>query len=570
VAAPRAATIVRLIADWPHQAAHLTWGLDSASPVPTGGIVTFLEVGMNRQSLFALAAGLMMLAGAAVPASSFEAPSVTTPMARDNLAVYFVHGTGSGATAPLTLDQALASGAVRIDESSRRPITIENLSSTSIFIPAGTLLLGGLQDQVVASTMILPPGSGRTPLDVFCVDPFRTAARGSEDPTVFSSTGVLFPWRTARLALFAGSAENKAAETLRQSAIWWSIDTLRSQLARVLGEPLEPRQPVTWMHDPTREARSETLLRQRQSPWRTSLPLALQSPALAERLQSYLDLGATEAAAPDVIGVVFAINGRIEGAEIYQSHELFGHLWPSLLRAYATQALAASDAPAEILPPLSVVETSLAAAQSAAQRTPDSVVRETDDMLFTETRAGDGSWIASSFVPKLTQAAETPDALAVSILQSGEVAGRTLASLGDGEVVLARDETTGHWSATASPTVEALTRFLREQGEWRTPTRTDSSWSPLMMAASGIWLLLVLLDRGAALVRAAGRAMRRVTRQFGRALVATATRTEEHVSAAVVATAIAAIGALRLALRLAARAPAAWRRGMSPTMTSQA
>src|SRR5262249_45457113 len=157
--------------------------------------------------------------------------------------------------------------------------------------------------------------------------------------------------------------------------------------------------------------------------------------------------------ADDVIGAVFAVNGRIEGAEIYQSHELFGRLCPSLLRAYATQALAASDAATEILPPVPVVEASLAAAQAAPQRTPDSIVRETDDTIYTETRTTDGAWIHRSFVPKLTQAVDAPDAVVAGILQSGELLGQPITALGDLDVMLSQDAASGHWSAAVSTTL---------------------------------------------------------------------------------------------------------------------
>jgi hypothetical protein len=106
--------------------------------------------------------------------------------------------------------------------------------------------------------MMLPPRSGRMPLEVFCVDPFRSVARGNEDPTAFSSTGALFPSRMARLALLAGGGSNKPVENLRQSGIWWSIETVRAQLTRVLSEPLEPPQTVAWKNDELREAHSAT------------------------------------------------------------------------------------------------------------------------------------------------------------------------------------------------------------------------------------------------------------------------------------------------------------------------
>jgi len=479
---------------------------------------------LDHRSFLGTAIGLLALA--AVPSSlawsqeTSQAFSLANPALRGNLAVYFVHGGGTGKAAPLTLDEAVANSAVKINETAWHPITIENLSNRSIFVPLGTLIAGGLQDQVVAQNILLPPGSGRLPLEVFCVDPFRSVTRGDEDPTVFTTDGTLFPARTARLALLASGAEpSKGLEALRQSGIWWSIDTARAQLSRSIGEPVETPREVTWTNDARRELRAAHLLKARESTWRTSLPLALESRKLAQALSSYLDADLddswAESTASDVIGAVFAVNGRVEGAEIYQSHELFGRLWPSLLRAYATQALAASDAATEVPPPASDVLASLAAVQAAPQRTADSVVRETDAMIFTETRDATGSWIGRSFVPKLTAAEgmNTPDATVVNILQNGELDGRALASLSDREILLARDTETGQWSAKVAGSIG--------DAEWRTVDDHGSapSWGGIHLAFAG-FIVLVLLRRQAFAI---GRVLRRGAHAFATASAQVAT-----------------------------------------------
>jgi len=484
---------------------------------------------LNHRSLLAFAVGLLAFAGG--PSShawSLEDISLSTPAVRGNLAVYFVRGSGTGAAAPLSLDEALGSGAAKINESDQRPITIENLSDRSIFIPLGTLIIGGLQDQVVAQSTIVPPGSGRMPLDVFCVDPFRSAARGAEDPTIFTSTGALFPSRMARLAMLASAAEpSKAIDSLRQTGVWWSIETLRAELSRVLGAPLETSREVAWTNNALRERRSERLLQARQSTWRTSLPLALESLSLAEHVSSYLDAGLdnawAEAAVADVIGAVFAVNGRIEGAEIYQSHELFGRFWPNILRAYATQALAASDTAAGTPPPASDVQASLAAARAAAPRTPDSIVRETDAMISVETREAGGSWIARSFVPKLAagESANTPDAMIANILQSGEVNGQALASLGDREVVLARDATSGRWSANVglSFSEEQMRAFMRSMSEWRPSNgyRDERAWILVELAVGALWILSMFRGLRFAIARGIRRCCRALAGAAGQA-----------------------------------------------------
>jgi ARG/rhodanese/phosphatase superfamily protein len=42
----------------------------------------------------------------------------------------------------------------------------------------------------------------------------------------------------------------------------------------------------------------------------------------------------------DVVGCAFSVNGKLSGAEVYASRELFARLWPKLLKAAAVEAIA--------------------------------------------------------------------------------------------------------------------------------------------------------------------------------------------------------------------------------------
>jgi hypothetical protein len=223
---------------------------------------------------------------------------------------------------------------------------------------------------------------------------------------------------------------------------------------------------------------------------------------------------------------VFAVNGRIEGAEIYQSHQLFGRMWPNLLRAFATQAIAASDATAEILPPISAVKASLAAARGGEPRVGASggalVVRESNGAIYTEARAVDGSVVHRSYVPKLIGAATTPDALVASILQAGAVDGQPLADLGKEKVVVLSSAAPGEWSAAIAPSLAAARdadmqaermaadtghALQQAQAEWRhrERERADTLWA-VLLASGALAFLILCLRRHAA---ATGRALRR-------------------------------------------------------------
>jgi hypothetical protein len=194
-----------------------------------------------------------------------------------------------------------------------------------------------------------------------------------------------------------------------------------------------------------------------------------------------------------------------------------------------------------------VVEASLAAAQAAPQRTPDSVARETDDAIYTETRAPDGTWIHRSFVPKLAQAVDAPDAVIANILQSGEVNGQPITSLGDVDVVLAQDAASGQWSATISPSLVSLARFVESEWRARERERSNIPWL-LALLPWAFGAVVVLLRRGAV---ALGRGLRRLGRAIATGLVQAA-------RPVVAATGVVAVGMLVAILRLFIDAAAAF------------
>ena len=389
---------------------------------------------------------------------------IADPIVFDNLAVYFIHGGASAGPSPVVLEQAAASRDVKIYGATGA--MIENVSNQSVFIQLGDLLKGGLQDQVVGTSILVPPRSDRVPIDTFCVDPFRSTPRDGESPDGFLATSALFPSRSAKLSMVAGARRLNPVRDIRQLAIWWSVDRVRAQLSGALNEPLEPPRPVYW------STNQNSLLAGRESQWTTSLPLALENLGLAQAQKPYInalnsenDAGDAIRANQDIIGAAFIINGKLDGADIYHSHSLFLQIWPKLLRAYATAAIAARDSiPHEPLSVAAVTEL-LDAAQANEMREPTlggpAVVSESDVAIHTETRAPDGSWIYRGYVPKLdpAMATLTPDGLLVRMLETGEVNGGSIASLGNNKIILQKDISQNRWSASIQAPLPAQVRY---------------------------------------------------------------------------------------------------------------
>ena len=362
-----------------------------------------------------------------------------------NLSVYLVRGADAAA-APLTLEQGLVGGLFKVYETEKRPIEVENLSGRSVFIQAGDMVKGGLQDQVAVYDYVIGPHSGRVPIQTLCVDPFRSTARTGDSAKLFEKAGGLIPSRAATLALLAQPASEKVVRRLSQAAVWWSIASLRSELSQRLGHAPEPPRQVTWEESRSDDPWTRAFQEPQHSQWRTSLPVALEDSGLPGIEKPYLEALLAAGHRGGVIGAVFAINGRVEGAEIYQSASLFRAMWPKVLRAYAIRALIAGPADHAAAPSVAEVTAFLDAAD-AGQPHADTGhagfgVRESAGSIATQSAAVNGTWVHRGYVAKLAaaEASRSPEAALVAVLDAGQIAGRPLTSLDTSEPIVPRSD----------------------------------------------------------------------------------------------------------------------------------
>jgi hypothetical protein len=300
--------------------------------------------------------------GARAEFTSLDGSRLSGPAVHGNLAIYFIHGNSRNGPIPLTLQEALAKKVIAVREIGRvNELEAENTGAEEIFIQAGDIVKGGQQDRVLSVSLVLPPHSGATSIPSFCVESGRWSARGKEDVTTFSSANSALPSRKAKIelaesALPAAGGLGSSAVGMRQQAIWNNVSHIQGKLSSNLGASVAaPRS-------------------------QTSLQLTLENSRLEREQGEYISvlqpLGEQGA---DIVGYVFAVNGRLNSADIYPSNGLFRKMWPKLLRASATEAIAARDAANEPAPPTAAVIEFIDSASSARS---------------VETRAGNQSRIS--------------------------------------------------------------------------------------------------------------------------------------------------------------------------------
>jgi len=234
---------------------------------------------------------------------------ITGPDAHENLSVFLIHGPSRSTHKLITLQEAIAQKKVIVYETrSVNQLAIENVSEDDdVFIESGDIVKGGQQDRTLKDDFILPTKSGKVEISSFCVEHGRWTQRGQEPAATFASASDMVATKELKMAVRVQADQSK---------VWSQVAQAQDKLSASMGAP-------------ARAAASPT-----------SFAMTMQVPAVQQSADSYIhDLARIIDSKSDTVGYAFAINGKINSAEIYASHELFAKLWPKLLKASAIEAL---------------------------------------------------------------------------------------------------------------------------------------------------------------------------------------------------------------------------------------
>lgn len=354
--------------------------------------------------LLALAAAVSAASLLALPsaAQAEEAPRISGPFTHQNLSVYFVHGKSAPGPVPLTLQEALDKGTVEVIETgSVNELQIRNTGDTEIFIQSGDIVKGGQQDRVVTVSFLLPARSGKVPLASFCVEQGRWSARGTENAARFSSSAESMPSREAKLAMKAPLATSAPLEAAKSKALRQSADA---------GDETGERQRKVWEEVVKTQSKLSGGLQQpvNSALSDTSLQLSLENEKLQTSRGDYVKaLESQGTSGDDIIGYVFAVNGRINSADLYPSNALFRKMWSKLLAASVTEAIGESMSAAAAAPPPAASVTEFLANAEAGKRSTQEIaglaqqeVRDADKALFVGVRSKKGEWVHRNYLVK--------------------------------------------------------------------------------------------------------------------------------------------------------------------------
>jgi len=258
--------------------------------------------------LLALGATLLLGRGASSAAPAPDGPVATLvrllevgrPTSTQGLSIVPVYRIDKPKARDLVmLDEAVKNGWIEIAEleGGRVPqVRISNLSKRTIYLMGGEILTGARQDRILASDLMLAPGTKNLVAPVFCVEHGRWTAVSA----TFTTRNNLGTSEMRAVAAAKGGAA--------QVEIW---DKVAEQNARLsVAAPTGAYQDA---YEAPANKKSIAEIEERM----TAIPRLME----------------------DTVGVVIGLGGRIVSADVFEDPTLFRKQWPKILRSAALSAI---------------------------------------------------------------------------------------------------------------------------------------------------------------------------------------------------------------------------------------
>jgi hypothetical protein len=305
--------------------------------------------------------------------------TLSGPYTHDNLTIFLIHGKDRiDLSKYLTLEEGIAQKKVIVNETGNvNELTIENVSDMPVYVQSTDIVKGGQQDRTIANDFICPPHSGKVPIASFCVEHGRWVQRGEESTAAFGSANGSLSNRELKLA---------AKQANSQQEVWNEVHAAQAKLNANVGVSVQSS----------------------LSP--SSYQLCLDNPQLQAATEAYIkELGGVIEGKADVIGYAFAINGKMNSADVYAASQLFRKLWPKLIRSAAVEAVTDYQKGKKFEPvSADAVKAFMVDAESGTQTQKaagDKINLVTQDgkaaMLFeTQDKDNEGPWVHRNYIAK--------------------------------------------------------------------------------------------------------------------------------------------------------------------------
>ena len=222
-------------------------------------------------------------------------------------------------------------------------VYVLNRSDRPLYLMPGEIILGGDQDRTIGEELVIAPSKEPVEVEVFCVEHGRWGGRSVERTTQELE------------AAFSNSASASSVAANLTMPSEENGNASPGQSAQQLSEQAENGKFIASVGVLTKKARLAAQGDKDQGKvWEevavanASAKSQIDSGAFTQnyvhddnikRFEAFVGALQDEVARTDsVVGVVVAVNGKIDAADVFESTPLFKKLWPKLLKSYSLEA----------------------------------------------------------------------------------------------------------------------------------------------------------------------------------------------------------------------------------------
>jgi hypothetical protein len=238
------------------------------------------------------------------------------------------------------LVQQAGTASMDVDAEVNRLVVV-NRSGKPLYLMPGEVIIGGSQDRTIAQETIIASSDKPVSLDVFCVEHGRWSDRSRS-----ANQALLAPILSFDGESVDEETLNKLSEQATRGKFVASAGSL-SKASRLAVQDSKDQSAV-WGNV------ADTFAMSRVNGSTTTTIVGLVDTGaftvnyvdqnVLKQLEPYIDkLRQPVSKRPKIVGVIVAINGKIESVDVFESTPLFRKLWPKLLKSYALDAVATAD-----------------------------------------------------------------------------------------------------------------------------------------------------------------------------------------------------------------------------------
>ena len=211
-------------------------------------------------------------------------------------------------------------------------LLVINTSGKPLYLMPGEVIIGGQQDRTIGEETVIASTGQPVPLKVFCVEHGRWQQRD-----VAHNVNYLATLQANESQQLSQEELAKLAEDANSGKFVKSAGQVNKDIR--LAVQGEMSQPKVWEQVAALNAKNGA---KNDSGAFTE---NYGGKDIATKLDPYLEaLQKKVSDQTNVVGVIVAVDGKVQSVDIFESTPLFQKLWPKLLKSYALDAVASGEA----------------------------------------------------------------------------------------------------------------------------------------------------------------------------------------------------------------------------------